>query len=282
MAEIKPTAIGPGSQPIDTDIGKFDYMEMPKSMTTFAMPDIPEPEDLRGMEEAKAILHKMHQRLLSHKVGNDADRIELSHLDKTNLGLVNQVMGEGEVAIIAGSNIQAQESVLAGVWRVHHLSDNGLLVRDAIEIANYPSAVRSFVFKDAAPTVAPVDETLPEGVFNAPPLLVEIADKVTAYKSGTPTHAINLTLLPQTEQDLEYLHTKLGPGQTTILSRGYGNCRVTSTGTKNVWWVQYFNSQDALILNSIEIVDVPEVVCAAQEDIDESAERLGEILEVYR
>ena len=85
-----------------------------------------------------------------------------------------------------------------------------------------------------------------------------------------------------TEQDLGYLHDKLGAGGTIILSRGYGNCRISSTGTRNVWWVQYFNSQDAIILNSIEVVDMPEVVHAAQEDIDDSAERLAEILDVYR
>jgi hydrogenase-1 operon protein HyaF len=49
-----------------------------------------------------------------------------------------------------------------------------------------------------------------------------------------------------------------------------------------VWWVKYYNSEDALILNSIEIVDVPEVACAAVEDLADSAERLAEILEVYQ
>ncbi len=74
---------------------------------------------------------------------------------------------------------------------------------------------------------------------------------------------------------------KLGIGDTIILSRGYGNSRVSSTGTKNVWWVQYYNSQDSLILNSIEIISVPEVVCAVQENIDDSAERVGEIMALY-
>jgi len=67
-----------------------------------------------------------------------------------------------------------------------------------------------------------------------------------------------------------------------ILSRGYGNCRITSTATRHVWWVQYFNSQEILILNTLEISEVPAVACAAQEDIDDSAQRLLEILEVFR
>jgi hydrogenase-1 operon protein HyaF len=66
------------------------------------------------------------------------------------------------------------------------------------------------------------------------------------------------------------------------LSRGYGNCRITSTRLANVWWVQYFNSMDKMILNTIEVVDIPEVARAAKEDFEESAERLGEWLGVMR
>ena len=39
------------------------------------------------------------------------------------------------------------------------------------------------------------------------------------------------------------------------------------TATRNVWWVQFYNSQDALILNSIEVTAMPEVAVAAPEDI---------------
>ncbi len=282
MSEIKSALVGPGSQPSDSDIGEFEYMEMPKAMTTFSMPNAPEPEDIVNLDAAMAAFDEVHRALSSHKVADTSSEIELSHLDKENLALINQILGEGEVSIVSGSHYQAQESVLAGVWRVQHVNDDGQLVRDLIEVASYPSSVRSSVFADASQSVQSVDQVLPDSVFNAPPLLIEIGDKVAAYKPGVDVHAINLTLLPQTEQDLEYLYSKLGKGHTTILSRGYGNCRVTSTGTENVWWVQYFNSQDTLILNTIEIVDVPEVVCAAQEDIDDSAQRLGEILEVYR
>ena len=281
MTDFKPS-FGPGSQPEEPDIGKLEYMEMPMSMATFAMPDVPEPEDTAGMEEAKALLGEVHAALLDYKVDEPAKVFELNHLDKKNLGLINQLMGEGEVAIVSGANVQAQESVLAGLWRVHHLDDEGKLARDTIEIATYPSAVASLVFAKANTALGPVEDELPDGVFNAPPLLVEIADKVAHCTPDSETHVINLTLLPQTEEDLAFIYDKLGRGTTTILSRGYGNCRVTSTGTRNVWWVQYYNSQDTMILNSIEITAVPEVVCAAQEDIDESAERLGEILEIYK
>lgn len=282
MSDIKSALIGPGSQPSDPDVGDFEYMEMPKGMTTFSAPNMPEPEDIQGLDAGMEALEHVQRALADYDVRDQSRVVDLGHLDKSNLAFVNQVLGEGEVSIVSGSEVQAQESVLAGVWRVHKVDGDGRLVSDAIEIADYPASVSSIVFRDVNDTVADIDDTLPDGVFNAPPLLVEIGDKVSSFRPGMQAHAINLTLLPQTEQDIEYLHLKLGKGTTTILSRGYGNCRVTSTGTKNVWWVQYFNSQDTLILNSIEIISVPEVVCAAEEDISDSADRLNEILEVYR
>ena len=66
----------------------------------------------------------------------------------------------------------------------------------------------------------------------------------------------------------------------TILSRGYGNCRIASTKVNGLWRVQYFNSTDQLILDTLEITDIPAVACAATEDLQDSAERLTEIREV--
>jgi hydrogenase-1 operon protein HyaF len=73
----------------------------------------------------------------------------------------------------------------------------------------------------------------------------------------------------------------LGKGTTSILSRGYGTNRITSTMTDKVWWVQYFNSDDTLILNTLEVCEVPSVACAALEDLADSATRLTEILALY-
>lgn len=46
--------------------------------------------------------------------------------------------------------------------------------------------------------------------------------------------------------------------------------------------MRYYNSQDTLILNSLEVAKVPDVAMASIEDIHDSIERLKEILEVYR
>lgn len=270
---------GPGSQK-EPDGQELDHMEMPREMVTFDLPIAPEPEDTVGMEQGKARLNELQAALARYKIGDEAIVLELSDLDPENLGLVNQILGEGEVSMVSGPNIQVQEAVFAGVWRVLHF-DEGKVVRDTIEVADWPHSVRDQVFTFASATGAQAQDPLPDSVFNAPSLLSEIAEKVAVYKPGVETHSINLSLLPHTEEDLSYMANKLGVGDTIVLSRGYGNCRVSSTNTKNVWWVQYYNSQDSLILNSVEIVGVPEVVCAAQEDIDDSAERVFEVMDIY-
>ena len=92
-------------------------------------------------------------------------------------------------------------------------------------------------------------------------------------------HLVNLSLLPLSPQDMAFMEQQMGAGRVLILSRGYGNCRISSTRVANTWRVVYYNSQDAMILNSIEVVDMPEVACAAQEDLVDSEKRLREVLE---
>jgi hydrogenase-1 operon protein HyaF len=82
-----------------------------------------------------------------------------------------------------------------------------------------------------------------------------------------------------TPDDHRVLEAALPVGPVAIMARGFGNCRITSTGARDVWRVQYFNSMNTLILNTIEVVDVPEVALAAAEDLADSRERLGELVD---
>jgi len=78
--------------------------------------------------------------------------------------------------------------------------------------------------------------------------------------------------------DIAFLDHHLGTGDLTVLSRGYGNCRITSTRLAHVWRVVYYNSADAVILNSVEVTALPDVALAAPEDLRDSHERLADIL----
>lgn len=273
---------GPGSQPIEEDGGDLGIMQLPQGMDTFSVPDLPEREDVVGLQTGLDVLERIHQRLLRWSDKQIDTGLDLGDLDSANLDLVAQVLGEGEVSIRCDGDhqVQVQESVLAGVWRIRVSSRNGRIRGESVEVGPIPRMIGPTCGAGARTAVAA--ERIPADVQNAAPLIAEINDKVAQYRPGRAAHVINLTLLPQTEADLAFLVESLGTGPVTILSRGYGNCRITSTTVRDLWWVQYFNSQDANILNTLEIGGVPQVACAAPEDIADSAERLGEILAIYR
>jgi hydrogenase-1 operon protein HyaF len=179
--------------------------------------------------------------------------------------------------------VHIQESVMAGLWRVQHLDNSGQLQWDGVEVGAIPNCVRELAFADAGTELNADSSALPSYVMNAPSLLVELDEKIRqgAAADGS-AHVINLTLLPLNDADLMCLGERLGVGPVTLLSRGYGNCRIGSTACRDVWWIKYFNSEDSLILNAIEVVAVPEVALAAPEDIADSAHRLQEILGIYQ
>lgn len=282
MTGTNPAMVGPGTQPSEDDGAVLDYMEMPKNMRTYSAPALPEPEEAQGVERALAILAEVRFAAASVAAGEAARSFDISGLDTTNREFIDQALGNGEVSIVAGATIQAQESVLAGIWRLHESDVTGVLKRDSIEVGAFPASVLDIAHAAALESMRSHRGGLPQGVLNAPALITELDDKIAGYRPDVEAHVINLTLLPQTEEDIAFLDERLGPGSVTILSRGYGNCRITSTGTRNAWWVRYFNSRDAIVLNTIEVAEVPSVACAAEEDLADSAQRLGEILEVYR
>lgn len=275
--------VGIGSQPEDEDAESFSFLGSPGAMPTFHPPLLPEPEEVENLVAAKALLANLQRGIETYQAGTAALKYDLLPLDAANLDLVNQVLNEGEVSVVYSGNplVQVQESVLTGIWRVQTFDTQKRLIADCIEVADIPSIVRVSGF--AASTPLNTDLTnLPSGVLNAPALITEIAEQMATWRTGDLPHVINLSLLPLSSEDLAFLGERLGVGEITVLSRGYGNCRIGSTRKANVWWVKYYNSEDALILNTIEIVDVPAVASAAPEDLSDSAERLAEILEVYQ
>jgi hydrogenase-1 operon protein HyaF len=289
MADIKDygrpidiPVIGEGSQGTMPGDDNFNFTESPGAMHTFDRPIIPEPEDVVNLTVAKEMLAKLYDAIASYKVGEPAVSFDITDMDAANVDLVNQIFNEGEVSVIyeSDTSVQIQESVLTGIWRIRMVNEAGIQISDAIEVADIPSIVRNKTFKNTTPIDTSLDN-IPENAFNAPPILTELAEKIATWKSGDANHVINLTLLPLSEEDMALLGSRLGVGPITILSRGYGNCRIGSTQKNNIWWIKYYNSDDKIILNTIEVIDIPEVAAAAPEDIEDSAERLQDILSVY-
>lgn len=229
-----------------------------------------------------ALLPKLADALDTQKA-NEVGRIfDLEHLGREERALIGEVLGEGEVAATValpdGVVAQVQESIFPGLWRVRFTDASDRLVADYAEVASIPVAVR----RAAGMTLADIEiGTPPEGAMNVMPVLAEIRDRMASYRPGEANHTIAFSLFPMTPDDIEFLQTTLGAGPVRIVSRGYGTCRIQATAVHNVWGVQFFNSMDTILLDTLEIGDVPVVACAAEEDFRDSAERLREIEEAY-
>lgn len=259
--EIKPV-VGPGSQPGE----QLDYLPMPSTMAVFQQPALPEPE--AATPASLALLQALLTRLRRHRLEQGPQVLSLEQLGARERDFINQTLGEGEVSIIHRErDLRIQETALAGVWRVQGEVDR-------IELGAVPRVVLEpwGIVPPAPPSSGPV---------NALSLLNELFHQLGEQQFSNGAHIINLSLLPFAPDELQFLEQQLGEGPVTILSRGYGNCRISATAWSHVWWVRYYNSTDTLILNTLEVTGVPLAACAAQEDLDDSATRLAEILEIF-
>lgn len=260
-----PVGFGPGSQPDEGD-QELEYVAMPSGMQTFHA-SIPYVDDPKTVAEVVALLHELSAKAQVQSADDLATIISIDHLSAPALKTLGEILGEGEVAVKSRDNgVQSQESVFTGLWRV---------IEDGAEHLEIGAKPRCATLK--GDTAALTRPPLFDGVVNAPAILSEVIDHLKLFdETGTP-HVINLTLLPHTVQDLDYLEHALGQGAVSILSRGYGNCRIDSCRHPALWHVRYYNSQDHCILDTIEITPIPEVACAAPEDLSDTATRLKEV-----
>lgn len=272
---ISVVAMGPGSQGEEAP----DYLPMPKGMETFSQPRLPDNVPPEVVNRAASLFGAYVDQ--AEKLGfAGGATLNLRDLDATMRDVINQSLGFGEVSAFttAPQHWRVQETAFSGIWRVLKVADDGAMVVDRLETGTIPAALTETMLATASADLPAPD--YPAGCMNAQALVEEIRMQAAAWRPGAAAHIINLTLLPVSDADLDTLYGWLGHREVSILSRGYGNCRITSTRLQNVWWVQYFNSMDALILNSIEIVGMPEVALAADEDFVDSIERLREYLDM--
>jgi hydrogenase-1 operon protein HyaF len=272
---ISVVAMGPGSQGEEAP----DYLPMPKGMETFHQPRLPDNASPEAIDQAARLVGLFLDGASQAGMAGGA-KLDLLGLEAGVRDVINQSMGFGEVSAFttAPEHWRVQETAFAGIWRVLKMADDGAMLVDRLETGAIPDVLTDAMQRTAADGLPAPD--YPAGCMNAQALVEEIRMQAAAYRAGQAAHVINLTLLPVSDADLDTLYGWLGHREVSLLSRGYGNCRITSTRLKNVWWVQYFNSMDTLILNSIEVVGMPDVALAADEDFEDSVERLREYLDM--
>lgn len=303
---------GPGSQPPEDDAPDAPAVPpMPRGMSTFEMPRVPERVPAAVMLESATALEAVLAQLdrldeLVHADGTAGPaighlgtrRFALDALSPAALEVTHQVLGEGEVSMrleaVPGQRaVHVQESVFAGLWRCGELDAAGHLARYWLEAGAVPEAVgRAALHRSSRPiahaAAEPDDkgdsafaapDPMPEGTMNAPALLAELRARVARHRAGERGGQIELSLLPLSPADRQVLAQVLPPGPVAVISRGFGNCHIGSTAVPGVWRLQYFNSMNTLILDLVEVTALPEVILASAEDLSDSRQRLAELVQ---
>jgi hydrogenase-1 operon protein HyaF len=231
---------------------------------------------------ARAVLEEAVAALREHADGDrESSLISLRSVGPSDRDAILDVLGEGDVWGSVGGNVgySFAESVLTGLWHVEATSQDGTRT-DWLEVAPIPQAVLHAAEHMPRESIR-IPDQLPQGAMNSLALLTELQQRSAAYRPGEENHIINFTLLPITEADAEVLTTVLGQIPLVIRGGGYGSCRIFAAGLRHVWAVQYLNSMDKVILDTLEIGGVPVAASATREDLAESAGRLPEMMQAY-
>ncbi|RBP11227.1 hydrogenase-1 operon protein HyaF [Roseiarcus fermentans] len=237
---------------------------------------------IRRCARTAALLPQLADALAAQRAGGRNRLFDITEVGEDDRRLIGEALGEGEVGGVAlmpqGVTAQIAETLFAGLWRVRFSDGEGRAVADYLEVGAIPEAVR-----EAARAAAPelMIGAPPDGAMNVMPVLAEIRERMAAWAPGAPAHVVTLSLLPMSPEDVAFLQATLGEGPVRLVSRGYGNCRAIATGARGVWSVQYTNASDAVVLDTLEIGDVPAVALAADEDFADSSLRLRAIEDAY-
>jgi hydrogenase-1 operon protein HyaF len=269
-----PIAVETATPTIPFDDPECLYVALPESMLTYAPPSV---HGWGEIPDGKVLLARLAESLAASRNSLEAPIIDLSGFVADIKNFIDQVLGHGEISILADAaagRLSINESVFTGVWRVRHYQE-GKLIQDYLEAGAFPKILAVWADSHHAPPSFPA--VFPDGLMNAPALIHEVFSKSRDYLPGSE-EVINLTLLPMTPEDMVFLVECLGLAGISILSKGYGECRIRRTLLPNLWWVQHLNSTNQLILNTLEVTHLPAFLMAAPEDLEDSAVRLAEVL----
>lgn len=246
--------------------------------------------DLPAAEEAGPAVYEELMRIrdaldAAAKTGR-AWRRRIDGLSASDRQVLLDALGHGEVSVVVSGakdegEAQLVETVLPGVWIGRASQTDGRIGAEWVEVGDCPRVVRELALTRPRSDL-PIDAlTAPRGAMNVMSVLSEVRERAVHWAPGTPNHVMNFTLFPMTPADSAFLAKVLGESGVRISSGGYGAARIVMTGIRHVWAVQYLNGLGDVILDTLEIGDLPDAVLASSEDFEDSAERLSDMMEAY-
>lgn len=109
---------------------------------------------------------------------------------------------------------------------------------------------------------------------NALPLLRELVEQLQVLLDTGEASAIDLSALPLTPGDLEWLREQLGVGEISVTLQANGESTLDETAFPGVWWVTHRNEQGAVTTQFIEVTFIPELAKSPRQDVAAAREAL--------
>ncbi|MDA8029397.1 MAG: hydrogenase expression/formation protein [Nitrospiraceae bacterium] len=224
----------------------------------------------------------------THLGGPDLDG--LSSEDRRSLVAL---LGEGEISGMikpgpgeTGEVRYLRESVYPGIWLLGSRPEGGEgVVLSSIEVGRAPGILlsppepSSFLASGGLAPDDPAAVRLRPQLMNALPLMEEAAHHLATFGPIGKNHRIFLNKLPLSEGDAEWIDRVCSQGRISLVSKGYGDCQVLSTGFSGLWRVLYKNPEGIPLLDALSVADIPDEIAATPEDIRQALEDYRDFLE---
>lgn len=181
---------------------------------------------------------------------------------------------KGEVVVRLEGPVSGmvRESRLPGLWHVRRGA--GTEAVHEVVVAEVPNLLREAAAAEASSEI-PIP--VAEGSVHGRALLLRIAQCLKGLALEDTSTLFDLTHCPLSSDDHALIDRTLKTGTVWGWSLGYPACQAVTTSVRCIWRVRYRNG-DKLVLDTIEIVDIPAVLRAQREDIDDSLTRFDTLL----
>lgn len=105
---------------------------------------------------------------------------------------------------------------------------------------------------------------------NAQALLRELENHLQRLIETGETARIDLGTLPLNPADFELLEQVLGHGEVIASVESMGVSEISDTSIPGIWRIEYYNSEEALVAEYIEVTRCPELLLTPMEEMQES------------
>ena len=113
---------------------------------------------------------------------------------------------------------------------------------------------------------------------NVTPLLHEIRHALAAWLDSGEATCIDLRGLPMAPGEEQRIIDTLGQGEVSIRIAAMGTSEVRETRFSGVWLITHHNEADEIIGRFIEITNMPAIVLAQRQDMEDGLEQLQDEL----